>query len=575
MMKKLLSLIFILVSLPVFASRASDEAFVLVERNPISLIKKEILRNPSFYAYTRGSERENLLMAALKANREEEVIRLLLDAGVSPSARTRSKKTALMYACEYESDIKAIKTVLSYGAPLPFLKKIRILKKDKDGLTCFDYAKKNANSEEILNLLSEYAQDPSIKVAEQTKTGSVAAESDKESVEVFEENTDSIGEVDEISENYDSELPDDSEETELSNGSENQKIQEKHVQPEPDPVYAVESSPSPAVTGAVASVSSQLVSDLSVSSSSVSAAPATSSATEPVANASVSTAPVAAVVPATAAAVIAADSASKAQSAEKSSTKTSAPSAKQAKTEISAPKQNESIYLYDYAVNDSAKTAIPESLINSRTVTHKFIADANSADSNGRTPLMLAAKAGNLEMIENLLYSGAQIDSIDEDGWTALMYAVRFQGNIDVVKTLLLYGASYKAKNAYGLTPLLLATGFSTNSEIVSLLLDYYSPTSEDARYAFIYAVINAVPPTILNVFFNKKVPINVPYDGKTLLMYAAESNKDTKTIAWLLSKGASIYQLDSVSGKTAFDFAKENTRLKHDKVYWSLDPNR
>ncbi len=558
-MKNFFSVVLIFISLPIFAFRAADDAFWTVEKESMTSIKHAIQKNSSFYAYTRGSDKENLLMAALKADRDAGVIRLLLDAGVSASAHTRSKKTALMYACQYSSDIKAIKTVLSYGAPLPIQKKLRILKKDKDGKTCFDYAKKNEKSDEILALLLKYAQEPLPQVSENPQENSaINEEAFVAENEVQKDNTSVENPHAEIEDSFVNEIQAKKDEPVANDNASLQKEetiinQENLPEPKEDSVLAKkQQSPSIPKEVTVLSVETKTPKKAVEIALPADEVPVTEKTVSKIVEQksdaiNAQPAPVAVVkVP-------------------------EPPKNKVSKTEVS----QESIYLYDYAPKDSLQNAIPDSLVNMRSISHKFIPDSNSSDDNGRTPLMLAAKNGDIELIENLLYSGAQIESRDSDGWTALMYAVRFQGNLDVVKTLLLYGASYKTKNAYGFSPLLLATGFSSNPEIVSLLLDYYAPTSEEARYAFIYAVSNSVSPSVLNVFFNKGVPVNVPYDGKTALMYAAESCSDTKTISWLLSKGASIYQVDSVTGKCAFDFARENSSLKHDKVYWSLDPNQ
>ena len=54
----------------------------------------------------------------------------------------------------------------------------------------------------------------------------------------------------------------------------------------------------------------------------------------------------------------------------------------------------------------------------------------------GRTALMLAACYGHKEIVELLIKNGADVNAKDEDGWTALTWAVMFKRE-EVVKFLL------------------------------------------------------------------------------------------------------------------------------------------
>ena len=77
----------------------------------------------------------------------------------------------------------------------------------------------------------------------------------------------------------------------------------------------------------------------------------------------------------------------------------------------------------------------------------------------------------------------------------------------------------------------------------------------------------------MLQIFMDESVPLNVLYEGKTPLMYAAAFGISTKIIQILLDNQANP-TLRSTEGKTAFDYAKENKNLRHDDIYWSLNRN-
>ena len=71
--------------------------------------------------------------------------------------------------------------------------------------------------------------------------------------------------------------------------------------------------------------------------------------------------------------------------------------------------------------------------------------------------LLKAAQSGNLTQVQALLAQGANIDAIDRDGTTALMFAAQ-QGYTEIVRHLLQAGANVNQKRKlYRLTALMLA----------------------------------------------------------------------------------------------------------------------
>ncbi len=459
-MKKLLAAFVFVSSLSLLAALPwVDDAFLLVETETPQKILHLVETDYSVKDYTRFSEKENILMAALKNARANDVIDILLKkAEISPDSKTKDGVTAFMYACQYETDIEAIENVLFQGAKSDAKKEKRILARDNNGLTAFNYARMNeAMSTEVLALLNAYASEPVLYTDE----------------EPVVENTEEI------------ELP-----VEVPGVSE-PPVEFDQNEAEV-PVENPESKNTLLDFGSLI-------------------APA--------------------IMP-------------------------------------------ESIYLYDYADDKYAAIEIPASLIAAEEAAKHYIADADRRDANGRTKLMLAAKKGDIAKIEDLLYSGAQIDAKDNDGWTALMYAARFQKNADVTKLLLYKGADRSIKNNYGITPLMLGAGYSSNPEVVAVLLDTYTSDSEEARQALAYGISNYNSIEVLQAFIDKQVPLNVPYDGKTPLMLACQLGKNTSVIEWLIENGASKYQVEATTGKTAYDYAKENRKLPHNVTYWSLNPN-
>jgi len=78
------------------------------------------------------------------------------------------------------------------------------------------------------------------------------------------------------------------------------------------------------------------------------------------------------------------------------------------------------------------------------------------SDALSRTALHIAAGVGNLSMCRNLVQHGAGLNALDNEGNSALFYALR-AGRADVVAFLLQEGAECKGKNHCGLGALHLA----------------------------------------------------------------------------------------------------------------------
>lgn len=126
-------------------------------------------------------------------------------------------------------------------------------------------------------------------------------------------------------------------------------------------------------------------------------------------------------------------------------------------------------------------------------------ADVNVPDEkDGRTPLMCACAADvndamSLEAVNLLLASGANIEARDPQGFTSLMYSVKFR-NLAALRRLLDAGAEVNALNAKGQTALTIASGigfWDKLKEAVRLLQDrggkkvrkyLWSDTGEDRR---------------------------------------------------------------------------------------------
>jgi len=100
--------------------------------------------------------------------------------------------------------------------------------------------------------------------------------------------------------------------------------------------------------------------------------------------------------------------------------------------------------------------------------------DINAKNAHGQSPLHLAVKQGNSDVVQVLLENGAEVDAIETDsGCTSLHYAASL-GHADLCESLVRYGANPDAQTARLETPLHLAVSRG-HPEVVALLLKYHA----------------------------------------------------------------------------------------------------
>ena len=96
-------------------------------------------------------------------------------------------------------------------------------------------------------------------------------------------------------------------------------------------------------------------------------------------------------------------------------------------------------------------------------------------DNSGQSPLMVASKQGNCQVILSLLKEGVQVNLQDKKGWSALMLGVKW-GHHDVVKLLLDHGADTQLQTSEWESALSLAR-LSEDSAMITLLEEKASVT--------------------------------------------------------------------------------------------------
>ncbi|TGN03108.1 ankyrin repeat domain-containing protein [Leptospira dzoumogneensis] len=100
-----------------------------------------------------------------------------------------------------------------------------------------------------------------------------------------------------------------------------------------------------------------------------------------------------------------------------------------------------------------------------------YSVDTRDPFTRNFTPLMIAAREGEVEIAEFLVRNGADINAKTRDGHTALMMAV-YNRNLDIVKLLLKNGANVHIKSKQGHTAFSEAS-LEESIQIKELLLPY------------------------------------------------------------------------------------------------------
>ena len=232
--------------------------------------------------------------------------------------------------------------------------------------------------------------------------------------------------------------------------------------------------------------------------------------------------------------------------------------------------------------------------------------DPNAPDDQGRAPLRLAALEGRPEVMAALAEAGADPDALDGNGRTPLHLVAYFGTNPEIVSALVRAGADLAALDSRGRTPLEFAERFSEAPAIVTALRDamaaaaasgschdwntarfFRNATVDDVvrcldtedpnarnqsgRTPMHYAAQGALPALVLTLA-EAGAGLNAP-DGKggwTPLHLAAWFGTKPSVVAALLAVGADPAARDN-TGKTPWDYARENAALEDTPPYWRL----
>ena len=190
-MKVFFRILFVMAFFPL-AAAASDTYPDLMQSGTAQQIKRAFLFDGDAPTRTIGKERNNLLITAIIHDREEDIINVLLKAGIGVDEKNREKRTAVSYACEYCTDPSTFRRILGSGRASE--KKIhkRLMTRDKKGRYAASYAETNPAVREIV---ASYLNESDIALLEQTTEGGVPLLSAAANIERPAESTEAVPEA--------------------------------------------------------------------------------------------------------------------------------------------------------------------------------------------------------------------------------------------------------------------------------------------------------------------------------------------------------------------------------------------
>jgi len=182
---------------------------------------------------------------------------------------------------------------------------------------------------------------------------------------------------------------------------------------------------------------------------------------------------------------------------------------------------------------------------------HNLKININIKNNDGETKLILASIQGYLDIVKLLLLNGSDINSADENGYTALIHSVK-KCHIHIINELLSNKFILINKNDNKGCNALIYACINQNVEIVKLLLingALINKQDYKGLNAFMYVCINGNL-DIFKLLIDRSLIDKQDIEGYTALSHACINNKP-EIVELLLTNGANIHIKDYEYGDT------------------------
>lgn len=164
----------------------------------------------------------------------------------------------------------------------------------------------------------------------------------------------------------------------------------------------------------------------------------------------------------------------------------------------------------------------------------------------------------DIKTLESILADKSNINFVDDEGYSALYYAISGNCGTDIINYLLEYGADVTNKTIYGETILLFSLSYNTHSNILEALISAGADINAGDDYGIV-PIMRAKNKDELTFLIENGAEINfkTPNDGITPLMQYA-SYSTSEMVKLLLDLGAEV-NAKSSNGSTALMGAAAN----------------
>ncbi|CAN9507998.1 unnamed protein product [Ophioblennius macclurei] len=202
-----------------------------------------------------------------------------------------------------------------------------------------------------------------------------------------------------------------------------------------------------------------------------------------------------------------------------------------------------SIKMTTLAIQNLFSYVEDENLSALRTHLDRF-KEVDGRSDNGQTPLMLAAEQGSLDIVQELIRRGADINLDDVDCWSALLCAAK-EGHGEVVKELLDNSAYIEHRDMGGWTALMWAA-YKGREDVTELLLEHGANPNTTGQQYSVYPIIWAAGrghANIVKVLLENGAKVNCSDKyGTTPLIWASRKGH-FDCVMHLLENGADVDQ--------------------------------
>jgi len=182
----------------------------------------------------------------------------------------------------------------------------------------------------------------------------------------------------------------------------------------------------------------------------------------------------------------------------------------------------------------------------------------NQQNAKGLSPLMIAAREDNKEIVEILLRVGADVNVVDESGNSAL-HLTSQNGFSDLVAKLVQSGCNINLQNSNHITPLAAAI-VAGHEEVVEKMIELGAnlniDVSEDSRTALHLAIMYNLPNVVTNLVQSGS-DINAQTSNHVTPLMLAVLEKNEKILERLIELGADKDIPDS-SGSSVLHLASK-----------------